>query len=321
MSVLASMKARLRQFKPAWAAYNMLHYRKLSRNADLYRRFGIRRSVVAPIAHRDITRPSDEIPWLDRPNAGAALAAHEELDSFPPAIRESLKGWVENGYVILERYLSEERVDSINSEVESLFEQGEIAFHFRDNRIMNSFRKSAKVAEAAKDPELMRLLSFLLGREVVLFQTINFFEGSQQPPHSDSFHMTTEPMGYLIAIWVALEDVSPDSGPVFYYPGTHTLDYVMKEHLEQEDGSLEAAGKSDREYEDKIAEVVAATGIQPVDFLAKKGDVLIWHANLIHGGKPIAREGLTRKSLVAHYFGKGVLCYHEVTERPALVES
>ena len=62
MSVLASMKARLRQFKPAWAAYNMLHYRKLSRNADLYRRFGIRRSVVGPIAHRDITRPLTRFP-------------------------------------------------------------------------------------------------------------------------------------------------------------------------------------------------------------------------------------------------------------------
>ena len=35
--------------------------------------------------------------------------------------------------------------------------------------------------------------------------------------------MTTEPLGYLIAIWVALEDVTPDSGPVYYYPGSHRI--------------------------------------------------------------------------------------------------
>jgi phytanoyl-CoA hydroxylase len=35
-------------------------------------------------------------------------------------------------------------------------------------------------------------------------------------------------------------------------------------------------------------------------FLAKRGDALIWSADLAHGGSPISRDR-TRKSVVAHY--------------------
>ena len=152
-----------------------------------------------------------------------------------------------------------------------------------------------------------------------LFQTIDFFVGSEQAAHSDSFHMTTEPMGYLIAIWVALEDVDPESGPVYYYPGSHKLPYVMTEDLGEADGDL--GGGKEARYAERIRSLIADRDLEPIEFTAKAGDVLIWHANLLHGGRGIARDGATRKSLVAHYFGSGVLCYHEVTERPALVEA
>ena len=52
---------------------------------------------------------------------------------------------------------------------------------------------------------------------------------------------------------------------------------------------------------------------------AKKGDVLVWHANLLHGGMPVVHPALTRKSMVAHYFAEGVICYHEISQRPAVM--
>jgi len=36
-------------------------------------------------------------------------------------------------------------------------------------------------------------------------------------------------------------------------------------------------------------------------FLARKGDALIWAADLAHGGSPITDPRLTRRSLVTHY--------------------
>src|SRR5581483_12413651 len=44
-------------------------------------------------------------------------------------------------------------------------------------------------------------------------------------------------------------------------------------------------------------------GVQPFRFLAKKGDVLIWHGNLAHRGSRAKDMNLERKSLIAHFSG------------------
>lgn len=38
-------------------------------------------------------------------------------------------------------------------------------------------------------------------------------------------------------------------------------------------------------------------------FNSRKGDMLIWHADLAHGGFPIKNPALTRRSYVSHYCG------------------
>jgi hypothetical protein len=300
-------------------ARNLLHYPALRRNARLHRRYGIRRPVVGPISHRHIRQPAGEVPWLDRADAKEALAAHPKLSSFPESTQKSLFGWIDDGFMILPKFFDDAAVDEINSSLDGLIERGEANTSLRDSRrIMNPFLKSSEVSRALNDPELLRLLGFTLGRDVRLFQGMHFFVGSQQDAHSDFFHMSTEPMGFLIVIWVALEDVSTGSGPVYYYPGSHRLPYLMSEGLEARSGPLFIAEEKDREYTRRLAAAVEEAGIDPVEFLAHKGDVLVWHANLVHGGHPIEQPGATRRSLVAHYFARDVLCYHEVTERPAL---
>jgi hypothetical protein len=42
-------------------------------------------------------------------------------------------------------------------------------------------------------------------------------------------------------------------------------------------------------------------------FRAKKGDVLIWHGDLMHGGAPIEDPASTRQSLIAHLMPLGVM--------------
>jgi hypothetical protein len=50
-------------------------------------------------------------------------------------------------------------------------------------------------------------------------------------------------------------------------------------------------------FDQKIAE----TGLPIKKFLAKKGDVLIWHARLAHRGSLPKVKGMLRPSLIAHY--------------------
>lgn len=75
------------------------------------------------------------------------------------------------------------------------------------------------------------------------------------------------------------------------------------------------------EYEAMIAAKVSELKLEKKVFFAKKGDLLIWHANLLHGGEPQLNPQKTRKSMVLHYFDTNCICYHEITQRPSLLES
>lgn len=320
LKFLQKYRGILRKFKPAYVIYNVLKAGKLKNNKALYQKYGIEKSVFAPISHKDIKFPDNDMPWLDKPEAKELLANHPQTKTFHPSIQNQFHQWIDKGYIILENYFSKKQIDETYAEVEMLFKQQIIEYNYTGGRIMDAFRQSAKVNAMMRDKELLRLISFLLGKETDLFQTINFFEGSEQNPHSDFIHMSTEPKGYLVGVWVALEDIDTDAGPVYYYPGSHRLPYVFNEDFETGNTALWLGENNYTNYEIKIQELIKLHKLQPVEFTAKKGDVLIWHANLIHGGKKINRKGATRKSLVGHYFSKGVLCYHEITERPAIIE-
>jgi hypothetical protein len=82
-----------------------------------------------------------------------------------------------------------------------------------------------------KHAALLRWIRLLMEREPKPLQTIMSHKGSQQGVHSDSIHMTTYPLGYLSAAWIALEDIHPASGPLVYYPGSHKLPYVFSKDV------------------------------------------------------------------------------------------
>ncbi|MGZ5134428.1 MAG: phytanoyl-CoA dioxygenase family protein [Flavitalea sp.] len=119
------------------------------------------------------------------------------------------------------------------------------------------------------------------------FQTINFLNGSQQSAHSDSIHMTTYPLGYLVAAWIALEDVNEDNGTLFYFPGSHKLPYLLNRDFNEGETFLTLGKKDYSDYEDVLDELVKERGFAIKEFHARQGDVFIWHANLVHGGAPI----------------------------------
>jgi ectoine hydroxylase len=93
-------------------------------------------------------------------------------------------------------------------------------------------------------------------------------------------------LGYLLAAWIALEDINPDNGPLFYYSGSHTLPYLLNSDFNEGETFLTLGKKDYPDYEDVLEELIAQRGFQKKEFHARKGDVFIWHANLVHGGAP-----------------------------------
>lgn len=319
MGILTKYWATLRRVKLLHVLHNIRNYSRLKGNRKLYDQYGINRSVVRPLSHKDIANPSNEQPWLDRDDAKARLKANPETGSFKQEYIQQFENWIDNGYMIFPGMFSAV-ADKVNADMQRIVDEGLLDFDYTASRIMNSWQESETVRRIVHDEQMIDLLSFTLGKKVVPFQTINFLRGSEQHTHSDFIHMTTEPKGFLVAAWIALEDIGEGQGPLHYYPGSHKLPYVLGEDFEHSTTALTVGEDLYGNFEKKIAEEVEQHQLKKQIFHAKKGDVLFWHANLLHGGEDVTIPDSTRKSLVIHFFCEGnVLCYHEISQRPAVI--
>jgi hypothetical protein len=162
----------------------------------------------------------------------------------------------------------------------------------------------SRAGELVFPAPVLRFLSQIYERPPVVFQTMTMRKGSQENLHIDTGPLTlTEPMS-IAASWVALEDVQPKSGEFQFIPGSHRLPELL--HY----GTDKGHHGDFKEY-DKILQTTLQMcdqmGLKTKTFMAKKGDVLIWHADLMHGGAPIQDRTRTRKSLVAHFMPLGVM--------------
>ncbi len=316
---IGKARNKLGRLRPVVAAGQMLHRRELQPAKRRYRELGLRKPWFGSVRHSEVAGRGEGVPRLDRPDGIDEMEADERFAALAPDLQQGLREWPEKGYLVAEGFFDRNRIDALNDEIDRLASSGEIRQHHLDPRFMNVHRSSAAAEALASDRRALELMDLILGRPAGLFQTIVFLRGSQQEAHSDAFHMMTEPPGFLVGMWVALEDIDEGAGPVFYVPGSHRFPYVMTEDLGIEDPPPLLIADKGAAYVERMRALVAESGAKPAKFTARAGDVLFWHHNLTHGGSPVTREGATRRSLVGHYFADRVLCYHEVTERAALM--
>lgn len=231
--------------------------------------------------------------------------------------------WAANGYLVFENFFSSQRIDEINRIIDSIWESAE-----RENRktvvdifvgsvderrvyikdvpsnaknfpfkLNDLYLEENRIRELILDLNLSKILSRLLGGPPLVCNTLNFSYGSQQQPHTDSLYMTPPKDLNLVASWIALEDCDYDAGPLEYYPASHLIPPFLFSS-----NKMTAISSEMGNYEDYMRNQVMLRGIKPEVFCAKKGDLFIWHSQLLHGGSKIRNFELTRKSLVTHYF-------------------
>ena len=229
-----------------------------------------------------------------------------------------------DGYLIIESFFSDEQLDATWSAYEEALASGVLAppaepLFVGDTlpgRTLNPHFQVDRIRQMLFDERMSRVVSVLLGAKAAPFQTIAGHKSSEQLQHSDSIHMSTYPNGYLVANWIAFEDIHPDSGPLVFHPRSHKLPYVMSTELGMPFGCGYSAYHDI--YEPAIQKVIAENDLAAHYFLPKKGDVLLWHANLLHGGSKMkSPQHASRKALVCHFFAEGCLCYHDLTGMPS----
>jgi ectoine hydroxylase-related dioxygenase (phytanoyl-CoA dioxygenase family) len=212
-----------------------------------------------------------------------------------------------DGYLILDSVgFPDATLDAIVDDLDGLY--GEIRTEggvvYAKRRIREAWRISQNVKALALAPKMLQLLESLYERKPIPFQTLNFWTGSQQPPHSDTLHFNSKPSGYMCGIWVALEDMDMDNGPLVFYPGSHKLPEVT-----MQDVGVPADKSEYGHYERHIADLIKNEGLTPRYGTIRKGQALLWAANLLHGGVKMKDRNRTRHSQVTHYFFEGCRYY------------
>ncbi len=238
------------------------------------------------------------------------------------------------GYLILPGLFASPQIDKLNARLDALWatrkaqHEQPIDVYFdtsREARIY--FRKATDearqepyklpdlhlqddlIADTCTSPALTDAIQSLLGARPLVCNSLLFEWGSQQYPHFDTFFMPPKTPEMMAAAWIALDSVTEINGPLYFYPRSHLIAPYVFSH-----------GKTTAIFAElkigaaqHIENIVASYKLERRLFLAAPGDVLIWHAQLLHGGMPIGDRSRRRRSLVTHYWTE--LDYPDETQR------
>ncbi|SDN08287.1 phytanoyl-CoA dioxygenase family protein [Siphonobacter aquaeclarae] len=255
---------------------------------------------------------SVQVPWTESPFFESEL----EAAGLSPEMKAFVRFFSENGYVIIDPGIDEQTLDEAVATLKPRFSER------RTNRLQDEWPDVAAVRRIAAAPKVMELLEILYRREPIPFQTLNFSSGSQQRTHSDSIHFHSLPERYLARVWVALEDIHDGNGPLHYYPGSHRLPFYDLASLglpsARHESIEELISKYYAQYEDFIEQLVVHKHLQKKTLNLRKGQALIWSANLLHGGEKIRDAGSSRYTQVTHYYFENCAYYRPMRTELAL---
>lgn len=252
------------------------------------------------------------LPWTESPFFYDLLHNNQHTEEQI----EIAKKFHEDGYVIIDTELSDEEISLINNDVESAVLrdsvnlQAEFYTYSNSPRVFEEWRNSENIKNMCLNKKIIETLEFLYNKKTFPFSTINFIKGSNQPLHSDAIHFHTIPLLWMSGVWVALEDTTTENGTLNIVPKSHKWEMIDYQTLQlpHPDEIENGEEVNYRIYEEVIRNLVKSKNAEILPVELKKGQALIWAANLLHGGMEIKNSELTRKTQAIHYFYGG--CTH-----------
>ena len=241
--------------------------------------------------------------------------------SVPADLRQN---WRKNGYVVMPGLFSAPQIKAYVDTVQALratLDDGKDEYGYGD-RIGQLHQKAPELLELPSNPRILSFLAWALGDDPLLMGSLNFARGTTQDVHIDAIFFWPEPSYSMAGVWVALEDVHVDSGPLFYVGGSHKWPFFRSEDLVRtrpELARLREAARTNPDmpaaekaaimkqlgdcWTEEFKQLEAERQVPHVPLALKAGDVVVWHSLLAHGGSPRNNPALSRTSAVFHYFG------------------
>ncbi len=287
-------------------------------------------SPSSQIAPRPANR---EGVWIHRSDAVEVLARKIDAGVVDDTTADQLRSLIERGYAHLPAAVAPVLVDRYAALFDSVWDApprglqyidddgvvGSLTAAERDRtvRVVSLHLHSGDGPDLVFPAAVQRLLAAVYDRPPVCFQSMSFRHGSQQPIHLDTAYLplSHDPLA-LMASWTALQDVEPGTGELVYYEGSHR---IPEFRFGGRSKAVVDAPDQHAAFLEYLESECARRGLMRRTFTPRKGDVLVWTADLAHGGGKVTRPERLRRSFVCHFMPLGARPTFYDSSREAVV--
>lgn len=258
--------------------------------------------------------------WTDEPDADEQLRARFEQGLVTQDEVDLVSHFIRNGYVVMEGVVPHDLCDQLADELKTIFTEGsDIALYQEPTgppgvgspvprgllpnrmRLVDMYGVSANASRVLMNDQIRRFMEIVFEAAPLCFQGLTFERGSGQGFHQDTAYVVVDKPLRLAASWVALEDIGEGSGELMYIVGSHRLsEWRFGGDSKHWDPNIHGQAAHE-EWTTWLTRRSEELGLEKKLFRPHKGDVLIWAADLVHGGSPVADPTLSRRSIVGHY--------------------
>ncbi len=254
--------------------------------------------------------------WTDTPDAMQRLAALYKSRKIRKAERDDLAHFIEHGWLVWRGGIEAELIDKFAADVRS-HHQHRGMFLTTNHRANLSGKKLsgntpdryeslfdlhvnlASSREACLHPRIARFLSIVFEAPPIVSQQLLFQRSNGHQVHQDTSVVTIDDPLLLVASWIALEDVVEGSGELAFFDRSHKLPhYVFQDGTKRMNFAVDDPAL----YINELEAACRRHDMTYERFIARKGDVFIWAADLVHRSHPRSLpDDTSRLSCVTHY--------------------
>jgi phytanoyl-CoA hydroxylase len=257
-----------------------------------------------------------KVLWTDSPYAMQRVEGLYQGGEIDDQERADLTHFINHGWLIWPAAIAPDLIDQFAADIRS-HHQHVGKFVTTDHRNSNSnpilsgstpdrfeslfdlYVNLPSSREVCFHPRISRFLSLVFDTRPVANQQLLFQRSNGHRVHQDTSVVAIEDPMLLAATWIALEDVQSGSGELAFYDRSHRLPHYLFK-----DGTKRMAFGTDDPilYNDELHAACQERGMEYRRFLAKKGDVFFWTADLVHRSHDRTLPADTsRLSCVTHY--------------------
>lgn len=214
-----------------------------------------------------------------------------------------------DGAVVLPGLINDQLLESSRVAVDRALDRSDNYF-----RRLRAWEDDPQLKHLCLDSHLPTVVAGLLNTTQVNFfydQVFTKEPGSASPTpwHNDQPYWPVRGSG-VMTLWLALDDISMDSGPLEFIAGSHRWERWYKPFVAANDGSAESVYESEAHFETLPDFDSQRDQYNILCWELKAGDAIAFHALSVHAAKPNVSATRRRRGYALRYAGADVT-YHE----------